>query len=70
MKWFDPMNWTAEKDYGVTDSSMFASHFEKPLQATEFDLTRALKEWSAFKKYVNYNMKGTESQKLWENILA
>lgn len=70
MKWFDPMHWTAEKDFGASDLSEFASHFEKPLQATKFDLKRALKEWSAFKKYVAYNMKGTEARQLWASILA
>ena len=70
MKWFNPMHWTAEKDFGVSDLSEFASHFEKPLQGTKFDLKIALKEWSTFKKFVAYNMKGTEARQLWASILA
>ena len=70
MKWFDPMHWTAEKDFGASDLSEFVSHFEQPLQATKFDLKMALKEWSAFKKYVAYKMKGTEARQLWASILA
>lgn len=44
MNWFDPMHWTAEKDFGASDLSEFASHFEKPLQAPKFDLKRALRD--------------------------
>ena len=70
MKWFDPKQWKDDKDYGIPEITAFAEIFETPLRKTNFDLSKAIKEWKSFKKYVQYHAYGIEARKLWQNMLC
>ena len=71
MRWIDPAFWTSDKEFGIDDINIIASHFEEPLSLASFDISRALKEWKSFKNYVrSYYAKLPEAKPLWQSILC
>ena len=72
MTWFDPKNWSIEKDYGLNDISSLSSHFKIPLVAAGYDETKIIAEWKRFRCFIKAQYSLTELDdvtKIWKNVL-
>ena len=68
MMWFDPKNWSNDKQYGFEQIKELARYFADLLSAANFDESMCFKEWRSFKNYVNANHRGAEATFLWEKV--
>ena len=69
MKWYDPKNWTDEKNYGIEEINKFYTHFEVPLNESGFDKIVATREWIMLKSYVKANFPGgIKAHALWKHV--
>ena len=66
IKWFNPQNWTADRNYGVDEIEQLIAHFQAPLQAAKFDKNMIYKEWKLFKNYVAAN--ASIEKNVWVNV--
>ena len=66
MKWFNPKNWTSDKNYGMDQIELLIIHFEITLEAAKFDKKMIYKEWKLFRNYAaaNYANTGIEGNVL------
>ena len=51
MKWFDPINWLADKTYGLPEIKELYTHFKATLDAAQFNAQKVVKEWINFRSY-------------------
>ena len=71
MNWLDPVNWQADRKYGMADIEKLYSHFQETLDAANFDQRKAIKEWIGFRVLVSESavLQKHQAAKLWERIL-
>ena len=69
MRFFDPENWTGEKDYGNDAITSFANHFQMTLAATGYDSGNVLVEWRMLRNYVKVSFRNVEAEDLWQKII-
>lgn len=55
MLWFNPLNWTDEKEYGRDQISSLYEHFEVPFLNTNYDHSKIFPEWKRFRMFVKVN---------------
>ena len=68
MKWYDPKNWSNNRTYVMDQISNLYTHFRIPLDACNFELDAALREWKNLHTFVSTNYRGLEARPLWEKI--
>ena len=74
MLWFNPLNWTDDKEYGRDQISALHSHFEVPLSNTNYDHSKILGEWKRFRMFVKVNYADdiisgkANANKIWEKV--
>lgn len=69
MSFFDPKNWTDEKDYGNDAIVTFANHFQTTLAVTSYDSSKVLREWRMLRNYVKVWFRKVEAEDLWKKII-
>ena len=65
---FDPRNWTSHRTYGVDQLTSLHHLFSEPLSEKNFDISSCLKEWRAFRAFVNANCRGLHAAQLWQKF--
>ena len=69
MRFFDPENWTGEKDYGNDAITSFANRFQMTLAATGYDSGKVLVEWRMLRNYVKVSFRNVEAEDLRQKII-
>ena len=69
MSFFDPNNWSDERDYGNVEVTQFAEHFETTLGAGGFDKAKVLAEWRMLRSYARVWLRNKGTKYPWNNIL-
>ena len=68
MKWFDPINWLADKTYGLPEIKELYTHFKATLDAAQFNAQKVVKEWINFRSYVSTSLPKHSAVELWAEI--
>ena len=69
MNWFNPQNWSDEKDYGLDEILEFSNQFNEPLAEAGYDHSKITQEWKKMRRYVEINLPKKEPAQLWRNII-
>ena len=70
MSWFDPKNWTQDRNYGDDQLKQLSSHFEVPLKAAGFNESLVKKEWRFFRNFVKVHHQGVNAKELWGKVFC
>ena len=69
MKWIDPKIWDDDREFGEKEIVSLSGHFQKPLVAQGFELSKAKQEWKNLKILVRRLHPGSDAKSVWKSIL-